>query len=368
MVVCDLFFQLNRWHLRGVKPNRDPDLIFLFESTKLKGINHEKEFKKFFNNPLMVGLSTAGNILGSSVDRYEAVGSAIWFEKGSHAKVITQEVDTFSLAKKSKDAVISLQSDELKHIIIFAPGLLNGSKILQDIPKEYRQKISGGMAGDNYRFEDTYTIFKSLKSERMIIAVGLYGSKLQIANACQTKWKAIGAYRVVTKSKENIVYEVDGQNAIEIYRRYLKERISQLPNSSLAFPIGVRKNIHDQKEIVRVLMGISKDGGLIYAGDVPQGSIIRLLRTDVTNLLEGVKSCVKHLPKIKEQALLLAISCSARRSILDQFIDEEANILHSATNSHVVGFYSFGEIAPFQKGYSCDLHNQTMTITYMYEK
>jgi hypothetical protein len=34
-----------------------------------------------------------------------------------------------------------------------------------------------------------------------------------------------------------------------------------------------------------------------------------------------------------------------------------------ATNTAIAGFYSYGELSPFNPGSNCELHNQTMTIT-----
>ena len=65
----------------------------------------------------------------------------------------------------------------------------------------------------------------------------------------------------------------------------------------------------------------------------------------------------------------LLISCVGRKLILGSQIDEEIKVISNTfeDNTILVGFYSYGEISPFNEGGSCQLHNQTMTITSFYE-
>jgi len=63
------------------------------------------------------------------------------------------------------------------------------------------------------------------------------------------------------------------------------------------------------------------------------------------------------------------ISCVGRKLILGSRTDEEVKEVSKtfADKTILAGFYSYGEICPFNQGGSCQLHNQTMTITSFYE-
>ncbi|MDH5347939.1 MAG: FIST C-terminal domain-containing protein, partial [Nitrospira sp.] len=67
-------------------------------------------------------------------------------------------------------------------------------------------------------------------------------------------------------------------------------------------------------------------------------------------------------------ALAIAISCVGRRLVLGERTEEETeatlDVLPKGTQQ--VGFYSYGEISPYTAG-TCDLHNQTMTLTTLSE-
>ena len=65
----------------------------------------------------------------------------------------------------------------------------------------------------------------------------------------------------------------------------------------------------------------------------------------------------------------LLISCIGRKLILGPRIEEEVEIVSETFENKTVmaGFYSYGEISPFNEGGRCQLHNETMTITSFYE-
>jgi hypothetical protein len=54
--------------------------------------------------------------------------------------------------------------------------------------------------------------------------------------------------------------------------------------------------------------------------------------------------------------------------VLGERADEEVEVALAALppDTRQVGFYSYGEIAPYATG-ACDLHNQTMTLTTIHE-
>jgi hypothetical protein len=65
----------------------------------------------------------------------------------------------------------------------------------------------------------------------------------------------------------------------------------------------------------------------------------------------------------------LLISCVGRRLVLGNNSDKEVLAVGTAFHEKTLisGFYSYGEITPFNEGGKCQLHNQTMTITSFYE-
>jgi len=48
-------------------------------------------------------------------------------------------------------------------------------------------------------------------------------------------WDPFGPERLITKSKENILYELDGQSALELYKKYLGEHAKVFPQQDFCF-------------------------------------------------------------------------------------------------------------------------------------
>jgi len=373
MKINKLIFKDDEWHTLDEQESRHDviDIVFIFGHIDiLKQYKHSFLLKTIYPNADIVGCSTAGNILDTTVDEYEIVATAISFEKG-YVKVFSTLLIENTITENIKKLINSIEKKDLKHLFLLAPGLINGSDIVNGIELDKNITISGGLAGDSHKFKSTYVFLNENNGDDLAIVVGFYGDSIHTAIGCETGWKEFGAKRIVTKSYKNIVYEIDNKPAIELYEKYLSDKIDSLPNSALRFPLSIKRKSNDKNEAIRVMMNINEDKSLVFAGDIEEGSIVRLMKTNVHNILNGAFLSAKKIrPYNNKPSLALTISCSARRNVLKQFSDEEIEIVQDilTSSTQVIGFYSYGEIAPFSNELSESLlHNQTMTITVIYE-
>jgi hypothetical protein len=320
----------------------------------------------------IVGASTAGTIESGKFSEHSLVATVIALEKGWVEIASIEGLCDTTLEKDAAELIRKLPPKDLKHVLVLADGLkLNGSLLLKGLKRcDTNVAITGGLAGDGWRFNHTLILAQGEAKELRAVAIGFYGDSLHIRIGCETGWEEFGAERVVTKSEGNVVYEIDNKPAMKLYEDYLGEFIKDLPLSGLRFPLNVREN-RNEKELARVMMGINSDKSLLFGVDIPQGSIVRLMKTNVKNLIEGAEALAKSIESPNDKSsLAIAISCSARRSVLKQLVGEELELLKESLpqKSHICGFYSYGEIAPFSDDLlDCKLHNQTITLTVIYE-
>ena len=146
---------------------------------------------------------------------------------------------------------------------------------------------------------------------------------------------------------------------------------ADLPGSALLFPIEMQENLNSEK-LVRTILGVNESNGSItFAGSIPKGSVIRLMRTNINNVIGGANTAAKITKSdITEQVkLVLLVSCVGRKLVLTQLTQDEIDAVTSEFEDDVVftGFYSYGELSKLKNGNSCQLHNQTMTITAISE-
>jgi len=373
MKINKLVFKSQQWIIVEEKiPISDTvDILFVFGDIDiLKKHHHTSLLQKIYPTASIVGCSTAGNILDTTVNAYEAVATAISFDK-AYVKVLATNLMQDDIYHNTKTVTNSLEKENLKHLFLLAPGLINASEVINGLNLPNNVTVSGGLAGDDYKFENTYLFTDKIAGESILIVVGFYGDSLHTSIGCNTGWNEFGATRIVTKAKKNIIYEIDNKPAIELFKKYLGDKISDLPNSAIRFPLNIKENINDKNHIVLVMMDINSDGSFLFGGDIKEGSIVKLMRTNVSNLLEGAAYSAKEIIHYNDKtSLSLTLSCSARKIVLKQFAQEEIEIVKNflPSNTQIVGFYSYGEIAPFSSNlFKPLLHNQTMTITTIYE-
>ena len=232
--------------------------------------------------------------------------------------------------------------------------------------------ITGGLAGDQGRFEETYVMANGPAKPRNLVLIGFYGKNLEAGYGCFAGWGEFGVDRVITKSEGNIVYEIDGQPALALYKKFLGDFSKELPASGLRFPLSIRSKKKDYK-LIRTLLGIDEDKqSLTFAGDVPEGSITLLMKGNVDDLINSAGEAAKEAKLSGDKrGLAIIISCVGRKLLMDQMTAEELEVVQEqlGENTWMTGFYSYGELAPYNKTMKhCDLHNQTMTLTTISEE
>jgi len=356
-------------------PGFNPDWILVFSNESREDADVvARRLQAQFPGVLLTGCSTAGSIDGRSLRETGSVVQFLRFEKGEvRAHWVQLEPDGSEVAGKALAA--QLNTPELEHLIVLSDGLnVNGTALVQGLTMVlgHRVSITGGLAGDGDRFRETW-VYNALGSAQsdVICGIGLYKPVWEIGFGSMGGWSAFGIERLVTRSRGNVLYEIDGQPALDLYKSYLGERSADLPASGLLFPLSIRINAED-RPVVRTILGIDEtQRSLIFAGDIPQGSYAKLMNASVDRLLRGAEAAaqtaVEALEETPEWALL--VSCVGRKLVLKQMVEEELEWVESVVQSPAVsGFYSYGEIAPFRKGLACDVHNQTMTITTFRER
>ena len=180
-----------------------------------------------------------------------------------------------------------LEGPELRHAFVLSDGLsVNGS----DLAKGFSSagiSVTGGLAGDAARFASTWVMADAPAAQNVVATIGFYGN-LTARCGCVAGWREFGAERLVTRSEGNVVYEIDYKPALEIYTKYLGDMAKDLPGSGLRFPLSVRQTELDEP-VIRTLLAVdAKAQSLTFAGDVPQGSFCRLMKTDVDSLIDGL--------------------------------------------------------------------------------
>jgi hypothetical protein len=333
-----------------------------------------QKIKGLYPNATIVICSTSGQISNSNLVQNNLVATAISFEK---TKIKASEIDILLnpdiklLGKKIKD---DLLSDDLKSILVISEGsLINGTELINELILQTREAVPifGGLAGDEYNFEKTIVGLNSDASPGKIVAIGFYGDNIHFGFASEGGWSDFGPEREVTHSEKNILYKIGDRFALDLYKEYLGKYAEELPGSSLYFPLSMKENATSEA-VVRTILSIDEvKKSMTFAGDIPIGSKIRLMKGNFDKLIDASYNAASliHKNQSNKPELALLVSCVGRKIVLGDRIEEEIEVVREVfgDNMLICGFYSYGEISPTLNKVACELHNQTMTITTIYE-
>ncbi len=260
-------------------------------------------------------------------------------------------------------------------MFVLSDGLaVNGSQLAEGMAGAVSAQvaITGGLAGDGTDFARTFVVAGREARSGMVAAVGLYGSRLRVGCASLGGWDSFGPERLVTRSRGSVLFELDGQSALGLYKRYLGEHARELPASGLLFPLAVRQPGFDEP-IVRTILSVNEaEQSLTFAGDVPEGAHARLMKANFDRLIDGATDaavvCRARRPRrarrVRAAHQLRRPQAGAQAAYRRRSRGRAPR--HRAAGA-MTGFYSYGELSPFTPSGQCRLHNQTMTITTLSE-
>ena len=353
-----------------------PQLVLIFAANEqLRDPTTWAQLRERWPHATLVGGSTAGEICETRVLDNSVVATALEFERSSLRFARVALADTTSSVEVGQRLAEQLLEPELVHVFVLSDGLkVNGSELVSGLTERLPPEVAvtGGLCGDGARFEHTYVCLNEFSAAENVIAIGLYGRSLRVGFGSLGGWDPFGPERRVTRSEGNILYELDGSHALDLYEQYLGEHAAGLPASGLLFPLTVRQH-REEQGVVRTILAVNHEKrSLTFAGDVPNGYYARLMRANFDRLLDGAagaaQTCFEAIGSRTPDVAIL-ISCVGRKLVLKQRIEEEVESVQRVLGSEAVltGFYSYGEISPFAPSARCELHNQTMTITTLSE-
>lgn len=351
------------------------NLVLAFgERTFLEKATPFHKLESLYPNAQIVICSTSGQISNTNLVEKNLVATAIAFEK-TIIKVSEIDIllnsDIQVLGNKIKEDLIT---DDLKSILILSEGsFINGTELINELILQTKELIPifGGLAGDEYNFEKTIVGLNRDASSGKIVAIGFYGDAIHFGFGSEGGWSDFGPEREVTLSEKNILYKIGDRYALDLYKEYLGKYADELPGSSLYFPLSMKEN-ENSEPVVRTILAIDEENkSMTFAGNIPNGSMVRLMKGNFDKLIDASYNAAELIRKkqIKEPELALLVSCVGRKIVLGNRIEEEIEVVKEVFGDEmlVCGFYSYGEISPTLSNVACELHNQTMTITTMYE-
>ena len=192
----------------------------------------------------------------------------------------------------------------------------------------------------------------------------LLSGPLEVSVGVRHGWTPVGKTAVVTRSKAETVYEIDGEPVVDFYRHYL----GATAEPAMATPLAIFDDETGRYYLRAPMTWDEEEGSATFFGSVPEGSVVQIAMASHDDILEGtersVEDALSSFPdgRIPEGALISA--CATRNWLLGSRTSSELDIIRTGLGADVpvAGFYAFGEIAPLQLGSAPKFHNETCVI------
>lgn len=344
-------------------------LVLVFGGTDALTAERVEELRRASGTAALLGCSTSGEILGTRVGDDTITATAVRFE-ATRVRVVSETVgDAGESRQIGVRLAAALREDDLVHAFVLSDGLhINGTELAVGLSDGLPPGVTatGGLAGDGARFSRTLVIAEGPPAENQVAVAGFYGRRLKVGHGSLGGWDAFGPDRLITRSTGNVLFELDGQPALALYKRYLGDHAAGLPASGLLFPLALRGPGGTEGGLVRTILAVDEAAGsMTFAGDVPEGTYARLMKANFDRLIDGAAGAAQASRLGDGADLAVLVSCVGRKLVLDQRIEEEVEGVRRVLGegAALTGFYSYGEISPYTPTARCELHNQTMTIT-----
>ena len=353
----------------NISDNTDNILVQIFTSNNKEefAINLVSNIKERIPDAKIIGSSTCGEISQKgSISNSTVISFSIFEHTTIMTKLIPECKSSYELGQTVVKSFENYTSEELKLIISFTDGLhTNGEEYLDGITSINKNIIiSGGMAADNSKFENTIIFNETGVINNGAVAAAFYNKDLNIHTDYSYNWETVGKKHIVNKSQKNRVYEISGMKTIDFYKYYLGQDIEKLlPAIGIEFPLVINK---DDLSVARAVLTKHDDGSLSFSGNIPEGSVIQFGHGDVQMIINKGLDTVKKIINRPIESIFI-YSCMARRALLDEDINLE--ILPLREISSISGFFTYGEFYHNCSKNTCtnQLLNQTMTILALSE-
>ncbi len=360
------------WKFAG-EPLDDPQLVIWFAAfgqARAPGVY--EGLRERFPNALIAGCSTNGEIYGGEAMDGACVAAAIHFDS-------TQVKAAYSVLEPGADAraggrklAAELGGEGLKGIYVLADAFsFNGADLVDGLIESLPPGVvvSGGMAGDDATLGSaTLAGLNEAPREGGALALGFYGASVRITHGVAGGWDELGPSRHVTRSEGAVLFELDGQPALEVYERLVGDAGT---TARLRHPFAFKPDPDSAQDVIREVVGVDRENNaIIFIDTVPKGSWGQILRGTDNHLVDGAGLAARRagMDKADGDALSLVVSCIGRKWVMGQRIgDETEAVQDESPDTPTIGFYSYGEIAPHANTGLCTLHHASVSVTLLSE-
>ncbi|MCR4601022.1 MAG: response regulator [Clostridia bacterium] len=284
--------------------------------------------KKEFPQMKVVGMST-GSENGNTEEGHGSMGiSAIVFEDDeTEAEIVTYDCNVMTEAEASEklSEVVDTTEDVRAVQLFMTPMTLrhpndffDGLRVREDV---VYTGAGAGAAMNRGGKPDFFIAYEGNILDAGFAAVIYRGKKLTACGNWAMSWTPMGREHVITKmSGDNLVSEIDGRPAWELYYNYLGVQ----PDEHFADNIGAFPLIVDREgyPVARGVFWLEDDRSLMVPGDIHEGESVRLSIGMLNEIFRDSEEAALRIDNFGADVVLMFL-CDSRSNFLKNYQYDE---------------------------------------------
>lgn len=373
--------EISRALQKSMADDFQPTLAIVFISVKQNRIAVCEILRK--ENIEIIGATSCHEFIDDHQSEGEIVVMLLDIPK-DHYRILFEDIGEQTLQEASTNLARSaIQQFEKPAIILFSTSInqngvmLNGETIVQSMEQVIGSQVNifGGMAGDDMSFVGTNIFTNQYSTDSGLAALVLNEEKIAMYGVALSGWKAIGVTKTITRSKQNLLYEIDNKPALQMYLRFLghdfetlDDRVTFFDSIAIYYPLQIERE--NREPMMCSPIGYDKlENALLLETEVQEGSLFRFSTPPDFDIVETILDSareIKQTAKTDADAVLI-FSCASRLSALGPMAQQENNGLAKIWNAPMAGFYTYGEFGRAING-KHEFHSTTCSWVALKEK
>jgi len=338
--------------------NSDSTLVQLFSSNADIKTTYKarEELIEILSNASIIASSTAGIVSNGEMIDGNIIISFSMFESSSTKSIGYKNLSIDDIIKNISNDIIV---EDTKLLVVFAnPFKFNSVELLEKLTEKIPKVVlAGGNAGDSLKFEGC-EVFSKNEDDCDIVFSSINSKVLSVDTKYLLNWQTIGQDMIVTKAKDNTIYEINNKKILDIYEHYLGSDIANnILKHGTEFPLIFQAKGVD---IARAPIAVNDDKSLVMAGNIKEGCKVKFGYANIEYIEEYNNNILLDEAKYLSEGIYV-YSCSARRSMLNNYLNDELSKINEIAPTS--GFITYGEF--FHDKQSCSNKLLNITTTYV---
>lgn len=351
-----------------------PTLALIFSAIDIGLPAVVELFKKYKID--IVGCSTSGEISNSACFENAAVGLFFDLDRALYRihAVSTTEKSLYSACFETGKIV----NETFKNpaVLLLSGGVsIDAEQLVYGLRDGVGREIPffGGQAGDNMRLEATYAFSNDVMTSNGIACLILDNDRVEVRGLATSGWESIGDLNTITRAEGNIVYEINGERALDVFLKYFGffsnavDANNDFGSVSAQYPMQIERE--NGISVLRTPLFVKEEeGALILGGAVREGEKFRFSISPGFEVIEKTVNQFGDLAqKVQDPDAVVLFSCKGRHFALGPLLEEEVEGLYKHWNAPMAGFLTYGEIGTPDGGV-CEFHNETCSLVLLKER